>query len=94
VVAGRSCLCLPSHPLPSSIDVSACTHRIDVQVRVQRCAEDCSDKARDTLSANPSQSEVAAAQAMAIACGTKCSDDAITSLPRIETRVTDTLKGL
>ena len=62
-----------------------------MQTRLQRCAEGCSDTARDNLTASPTDAEMAKAEKLAETCALKCCDDVIVALPRLETRIKENL---
>ena len=66
--------------------------RLCVQTRLQRCVEGCNDTARDTLSAAPTEPEIAKAQALANTCGMKCCEDMLVTLPKLEARLTEQLR--
>ena len=57
-----------------------------------RCASECNDRARDSLSASPSQSEIAAAQKSVESCAMKCVDDHMSVLKKVEERLMASLK--
>ncbi|KAI9916494.1 hypothetical protein PsorP6_017989 [Peronosclerospora sorghi] len=59
------------------------------QTRVQRCAEDCKDKAQDSLptSANPSDAQIARAQKGMEQCVGRCVDSHVSLLPTISARI-------
>ncbi|RMX69100.1 hypothetical protein DD238_001928 [Peronospora effusa] len=61
----------------------------NLQNRVQRCAQDCQDKAKDSLptSGNPSESQIAQAQKDMEKCVNRCVDMHVKLLPTISSRI-------
>ncbi len=56
-------------------------------------AEGCSDSARDTLPASPTQADIATAQRSAETCAMKCADDHLALIPKLEARLGDHLSS-
>ncbi|CAI5738172.1 unnamed protein product [Peronospora destructor] len=61
----------------------------NLQNRVQRCAQDCQDKAKDSLPTigNPSESQIAQAQKDIEKCVNRCVDMHVKLLPMISSRI-------
>ena len=59
------------------------------QNHVQRCAQDCQDKAQDSLpsSGNPSEAQIARAQKDMEKCVSRCVDTHVGLLPNISARI-------
>ncbi|RHX98381.1 hypothetical protein DYB30_007378 [Aphanomyces astaci] len=63
------------------------------QNRLQRCAMECQDRAKDSLSSQPSESQISAAQAGMEKCVSKCVDGHIKLLPTLKKRIEDTVSS-
>ncbi|RQM29660.1 hypothetical protein B5M09_003770 [Aphanomyces astaci] len=64
-----------------------------LQNRLQRCAMECQDRAKDSLSSQPSESQISAAQAGMEKCVSKCVDGHIKLLPTLKKRIEDTVSS-
>lgn len=64
------------------------------QNRLQRCAMDCQDRARDALPASgqPSDAQLASAQKTMESCVGSCVDSHIKLLPALQKRVEEAVK--
>lgn len=64
------------------------------QHRLQRCAMDCQDRARDALPASgqPSEAQIASAQKGMESCVSGCVDSHIKILPTLHKRVEEAVK--
>ncbi|OQR81508.1 hypothetical protein THRCLA_23354 [Thraustotheca clavata] len=64
------------------------------QNRLQRAARECQDQAQDNLPRNPSESQIAAAQASMDTCINTCVKNHIKLLPTIKKRIEDTVSSI
>ncbi|OQR93431.1 hypothetical protein ACHHYP_02532 [Achlya hypogyna] len=64
------------------------------QNRLQRAARDCQDKAQDDLPRNPTESQIAAAQASMDACVSGAVKNQIKLLPTLKKRIEETVATL
>ncbi|KAH8860345.1 hypothetical protein EWB00_004427 [Schistosoma japonicum] len=65
------------------------------QTRLQVCASECANQARDKLSSDTTESQLKNAQREVLACSQKCVDNQLsTGLPALITRLKDQLQKL
>ncbi|KAK2156881.1 hypothetical protein NP493_1930g00015 [Ridgeia piscesae] len=63
------------------------------QNRLQRCAMDCQDKARDQVSSTSSEAEISAYRGQMEKCVIKCADDHVGLIPNMLKRMQEVLKA-
>ena len=66
---------------------------ISRQNRLQRCAMDCQDKARDQVSSTSSEAEISAYRGQMEKCVIKCADDHMGLIPNMLKRMQEVLQA-